>query len=120
MTEIQDALLWAVHEQSLSVDTLIETFPPVYPATHHRDQRITARGRVAKLRDGDGRGHNGQGPARARPLLAATLNATEPFPLPLAPEEIEIHDALLWAVQLQPVGEVTATGAPAPPPWENA
>jgi hypothetical protein len=32
---------------------------------------------------------------RARPLLAATLNASDPFPLPLPPEVTEIHDALL-------------------------
>ena len=54
-------------------------------------------------------------PVRTRPVLRATLNDTEPFPLPFAPDVIVIHDALLWAVQLQPLGEETATGPPVPP-----
>ena len=40
-------------------------------------------------------------PVRAGPLLAATVNATEPSPLPLAPEVSEIHGTLLWAVHEQ-------------------
>ena len=40
-------------------------------------------------------------PVRASPLLAATLNATEPFPLPLAPDVIVIHAALPCAVHSQ-------------------
>ncbi|HET7218196.1 MAG TPA: hypothetical protein VFJ02_09105 [Vicinamibacterales bacterium] len=40
-------------------------------------------------------------------VLAATVNATVPFPDPLAPVEIAIHDAPLVAVQLQPVVAAT-------------
>ena len=38
-------------------------------------------------------------PARAEELFAATLYLTVPFPEPLAPEVMVIHDALLEAVQ---------------------
>jgi hypothetical protein len=41
--------------------------------------------------------------------LAATLNATDPFPVPLLPEVIEIHPAPLLAVQLQSLLVDTAT-----------
>ena len=53
-------------------------------------------------------------PERAPPVLAATLNATEPFPLPLAPEVTVTHAALLLAVQAQPLPADTAT-VPVPP-----
>jgi hypothetical protein len=44
--------------------------------------------------------------------LAAIVIATEPFPLPLVPDVMVIHEALLTAaVQLQPAGAVTATVA---------
>ena len=42
-------------------------------------------------------------------VLAATVRATVPLPLPLAPLVTVIHDAVLAAVQAQPVGLVTAT-----------
>jgi hypothetical protein len=48
-------------------------------------------------------------PVRALPVLAATLNPTEPPPLPLAPEVIESHEALLLAVHAHPAVVVTAT-----------
>ena len=55
-------------------------------------------------------------PLRAAPALAATVIATEPLPLPLPPEVTVIQGALLTAaVQLQPAGAVTMTGAIAPP-----
>ena len=53
-------------------------------------------------------------PERAPPVLAATLNATEPFPLPLAPEVTVTHPGLLPAVQAQPLPADTAT-VPDPP-----
>ena len=53
-------------------------------------------------------------PERAAPVLAAALNATEPFPLPLAPEVTVSHAALLLAVQAQPVPLDTVT-VPVPP-----
>jgi hypothetical protein len=47
--------------------------------------------------------------------LAATLNATDPFPVPLLPEVIEIHPASLLAVQAQLLSVDTPTD-PVPPP----
>ena len=38
-----------------------------------------------------------------------TLNATEPLPVPLPPEVIVIHDALLLAVHAQPLPADTLT-----------
>jgi hypothetical protein len=57
-------------------------------------------------------------PVRATPVFGATLKAAAPLPLPLAPDVIVIHDALLWAVHAQPVPEETATCA-VPPPNAN-
>jgi hypothetical protein len=37
-------------------------------------------------------------PVRCAPVFAATLNATVPLPVPLAPEVMVIHEALLVAV----------------------
>jgi hypothetical protein len=54
-------------------------------------------------------------PLRAAPVLAATLNPTDPLPLPLAPDVMLIHEALLAAVHPHPLLVVTATGPPAPP-----
>ena len=48
-------------------------------------------------------------PVRAAPVFAATLNATVPLPLPLAPAVTVIHAALPLAVQLHPSPAVTAT-----------
>ena len=42
-------------------------------------------------------------PVRAPPVFAATVNATEPLPLPLAPDVTVIHASLRLAVQVQPV-----------------
>jgi hypothetical protein len=46
--------------------------------------------------------------------LAATLNDTTPFALPVAPAVIVIQGALLLAVQLQPAFAITLT-VPGPP-----
>ncbi len=53
-------------------------------------------------------------PVRAPPVFAATVNATDPFPLPLAPDVTVIHASLRLAVQAQPVPVVTVT-LPDPP-----
>ena len=53
-------------------------------------------------------------PERASPGLTATLNATGPSPLPLEPEVMVTHDALLPAVQAQLVPAETTT-VPVPP-----
>ena len=54
-------------------------------------------------------------PARGPPVLAATLNPTDPFPLPLAPEVTSTHPALLLAVQVQPLPLVDTSTVPVPP-----
>jgi hypothetical protein len=53
-------------------------------------------------------------PVRPAPVLAATLNATEPFALPLAPEVTVTQPSLLLAVQAQPLPADTVT-VPVPP-----
>lgn len=53
-------------------------------------------------------------PLRAGPVVGATANWTVPFPFPLPPLVIVIHDALLVAVHSHPAPVVTAT-VPAPP-----
>lgn len=53
-------------------------------------------------------------PVRSPPTLAATVRATVPLPLPLAPLLTVIQDALLDAVQPQPAGASTPTVAGPP------
>ena len=53
-------------------------------------------------------------PVRALPGFAATLNATAPLPVPLAPAVTVTHAALLLAVQAQSALAETAT-TPDPP-----
>jgi len=53
-------------------------------------------------------------PLRAAALFDATLNATDPLPLPDAALVTVIHGALAVAVHAQPVPAVTAT-LPLPP-----
>jgi hypothetical protein len=48
-------------------------------------------------------------PVRALPVFAATLNPTDPFAVPVAPDVMAIHDSLLLAVHAQPAPAVTAT-----------
>lgn len=50
---------------------------------------------------------------RSRPVvLSATLNVTEPLPVPLAPLVTVIQDAFATAVHVQPAGVVTAIVGP--------
>ena len=53
-------------------------------------------------------------PVRVGPVVAATLKATVPAPLPLAPPVMLIHGALLDAVQAQPAAALTLI-VPGPP-----
>ena len=53
-------------------------------------------------------------PSRRGPLFADTRHCTVLLPLPLAPDVIVIHGALLTAVQAHPAGAVTLTGSPDP------
>jgi hypothetical protein len=46
-------------------------------------------------------------PVRAGPVFAATVKATEPLPLPVAPAVIVSHGSLLDAVHEQPAGAET-------------
>jgi hypothetical protein len=48
-------------------------------------------------------------PLRAAPVLAATLNPTEPLPVPLAPDVTVIHATVLVAVHAQVAPLVTVT-----------
>lgn len=48
-------------------------------------------------------------PRRSASGFAATASCTLPLPVPLLPEEMVIHGALLTAVHEQPPGAVTAT-----------
>ena len=53
-------------------------------------------------------------PWRSGPLFAATVNPTEPLPVPLAPDVIDTQPALLVAIQPQPPPALTST-EPLPP-----
>jgi len=53
-------------------------------------------------------------PLREAAVLAATVNDTDPFPLPDAPEVTVIHGTLLLAVHAQPPAVVTFV-VPEPP-----
>ena len=54
-------------------------------------------------------------PTRWPPSFAATLKETEPLPVPLSPDLMEIHEALLTAVHEQPAVAVTLMFIPFPP-----
>ena len=54
-------------------------------------------------------------PVRAAPVLAATVNITVPFPLPVAPDVTVIQGTVLLADHAHPDGDVTAIGVPGPP-----
>ena len=53
-------------------------------------------------------------PVRAAPVLAETLNATEPLPVPDAPLEIEIHAALDAAVHAHVAADAVTANDPEP------
>jgi hypothetical protein len=55
-------------------------------------------------------------PLRAPPVFAATLIATVPLPVPLAPEVIDNQEAFVVAVHVHPAAAVTAIGPAVPPP----
>jgi hypothetical protein len=54
-------------------------------------------------------------PLRAPAVLAATLNWTEPLPVPFVPDVMLIHEAFDAAVHPHPLLVDTATGLPPPP-----
>jgi hypothetical protein len=53
-------------------------------------------------------------PERSGPVFADAVKPTEPLPEPFDPDVIVSHGALLLAVQLQPLLDVTLT-LPLPP-----
>jgi hypothetical protein len=53
-------------------------------------------------------------PVLAAPVFAWAVKPTEPFPVPVAPEVMESHPALLVAVHAHPLVVVTPT-VPVPP-----
>jgi hypothetical protein len=133
---IQDALLAAVHAHPAAVVTA--TGPPD-PPDGSKDALVGATRYVQGGGDGGGGGGGGGGvgglgveegdacrtanvwfsilivPVRSAPLLAATLNATVPVPLPEAGAVIVIHESLLFADQLQPTSVVTLMLPVVPP-----
>jgi hypothetical protein len=105
-----DALLLAVHAHPLWVVTPTEPLDAVSGAFWPADESENEHGAapaacvtvniwpaIVKV------------PFRAAPVLAATLYATVPLPVPVAPEVMVSHDALLVAVHAQPDPLVTVT-----------
>ena len=106
VTEIQVTLLVAVHGHVLTVDTLTEPAPPVDSmfcvvgaTVYEQAACVTVNAWVAIV----------SVPTRCAPTFDAIVNATDPAPLPLAPDAIVIHAALLAAVHGHPLGAVTET-----------
>jgi hypothetical protein len=110
---IQAALLLAAHMQPVAVATFTVPEPPLsemcwlvgeMPYEQAR-ACVTVNAWPAMV----------SVPVRSAPAFAATVNTTEPLPVPLEPAVIAIHDVWLVAAQLHPADVVTLTGAPAPP-----
>ena len=107
-----ELLLVAVHGQPLVVKTptdaepsFARAFSSVFERAYTQgDACVTVNARPAIVRL----------VVRTAPVLALTVNATEPFPVPLDPAVTVTHDALLTAVQGQPCSVETAT-EPVPP-----
>lgn len=110
-----EALPVTFHEHPLVVVMLMVPVPPVLGI-------VTFVGETAKVQEAAAAWviENATPPMVTDPLrvvvavLAGTLNATEPEPVPPAALVIEIHDALLVADQVHPAVVVTAI-VPLPP-----
>lgn len=112
VTLSQDALLEADHPQPSAVRTSNDPFPP--PAGADADDEASENEHPCPWFTVKVRPAIVMVPAREGPVVAFARKATLPLPLPLAPCVIEIHDALLDAVQAQPPPAVTET-VPVPP-----
>lgn len=131
MTEIHHELLAAVHEQVLVVDTLTVPVPALESTGWLVGEMEYAQEGGAGGGGGGGGGAGGGGvagaacvtvnarppivsvPVRAGPTFVPTLNPTDPFPFPLAPDVTVSHAALVTAVHPHPAWVDTAT-VPAP------
>jgi hypothetical protein len=109
----QGALLTAVHEHSAGVVTVTFCDPPAAAAPSvsgatpalHPESCVTVNVCPPAVIV----------PLRATPVLAATVNCTCPLPVPLAPDVMASHAALLLAVQAHPAPAVTVNDPDAPP-----
>ena len=107
VTASHDALVAAVHVHPAGVVTVVDPEPPAAPTLPPTGEIeyeqptpfwVTVKAWPAIV----------SVPVReSELLLAATVKPTLPSPVPLAPLAIEIHDAPLLAVQLQPVPAAT-------------
>ena len=118
MRVIHDALLAAVQLQPAA--TLTVLFPP--PAAAVNDWLV---GEIAAEQDAAACVTVNVAPAMVRvpvrldaTVFAATSKVTDPLPDPVAPAVTVIHNALLVAVQLQPVAAITVL-LPLPDPPEK-
>jgi hypothetical protein len=111
---IQVALLAAVHAQPVAAVTLVDEGPPLPPIDRVAGEIAGVHAAAASLTV------NVLPPIVSVPLrevvdgFAAALNATDPLPLPDAPDVTVNQLSLLAAVHAQPVAAVTAT-VPVPP-----
>lgn len=119
LTEIHAALLAALHAQPVVVETVtVPVLPPVGALAFVGEieyEHVAGGGEGGGGEGGAGEGDGGGSllaacvtvkarpaivsvPVRAAPLLAATLNATDPLLVPVAPAVTVIHDTLVVAL----------------------
>jgi hypothetical protein len=115
VTEIHGALLLAVHEHPLPADTLTVPLPPPAAIAASGGAIVYVQGGAAAWFTVNVCPAIVMVALRALPVFRAALNVTLPSPLPVAPAVTEIHGALLFAVQAQPLPADTVT-VPVPPP----
>jgi hypothetical protein len=114
VTVIHVALLTVVHAQPVAAVTVAEPVPPPAPIDCEVGEIVGAQDAAASLTV------KVFPPIVSVPLravvdgFAVALNATDPVPLPDAPDVTVNHVSLLVAVQAQPAAAVTAT-VPVPP-----
>jgi hypothetical protein len=112
VTVSQVALLVAVHPQPSAVRT--SNVPPPPPAGTDPEAADSMVVQPCPWLTVNVRPAIVSVPDRLGPLVAATVKLTVPFPEPLAPDVMVIHETFRVAVQAQPAPPVTAT-EPLPP-----
>jgi hypothetical protein len=113
VTVIHPTLLTAVHAQPATAVIVVDAVAPLGETDCDAGEIVGAQGAAPSLTV------NVLPPIVSVPLravdaFAAALNATDPLPLPDAPDVTVNQVSLLVAVQAQPVAAVTAT-VPVPP-----